>query len=165
MVASQNQRGTLAANYFSAILKIADEMWEATFQQYESAPTGACCPVRMALLNPRFYESLGFSGVCRIRGSRQFSSVEKSIQGKCQSITLWGYDCPTSEGTLEADHIFPFAFGGVTVATNKAYLCSSHNRCKGADFHAFPWELSEPAWVQSTLLNIASFRKSVKNKK
>lgn len=163
MVISFNLRFKLVAEYFAQFWVINERDWENQLSSNPSANSEHCSAVRMALLHPRFYGVDVSAGNCPIRGSRQFSFIDRSSQGDCRAIQLWGYSCPSNNPLLEADHIFPFAFGGPTRADNKAYLCVHHNRCKGSDVHAFPWEFAEPSWVQSTLSNIASYRLSKRN--
>lgn len=156
-----NLRLEIAASYIKELNDLKVDRWEEVFESNASSPDYQCCPVRFSLLHPKFYGTNNIVASCPIRGSRQFSFADRSLQGHCQSLGLWGYDCPQLDASLEADHVFPFAFGGPTRADNKAYLCSFHNRCKGSDFHAFPWEHPEPQWLQSTLENIANLRRSL----
>lgn len=129
--------------------------WETA---YVASKTEADWKVRMALIHPEHYSAHAREDQdCPVRGVRSFPR-EVGMQDKpCSSKNIWGYDCHMdgNHGTLAGDHLFPFGFGGPTVASNKIFLCQLHNMIKGADLHFFPWEKAEPQWLSDTLRRVA----------
>jgi hypothetical protein len=77
-------------------------------------------------------------------------------RGLCGAKSLWGYDCPLGEQTIESDHVFPKALGGPADGTNQIWLCRLHNRWKGSDLLPFPWEDGEPRWLSDQVARIGA---------
>jgi hypothetical protein len=116
---------------------------------------------RMALIHPDHYAAdVRTSNDCPIRGPRSFQKEVGLQKWQCAAKMIWGYDCPPTvfQGTLAADHLFPFGFGGPTLPSNKIYLCQHHNMIKGADLHFYPWENTEPEWLEETIRRIAKLK-------
>jgi len=74
----------------------------------------------------------------------------------CQSEKLWGYSCPLTDRSIEADHMFPKSLGGPRHGANQVWLCSDHNLWKGQDLFNFPWENGEPKWLLQQLDRVES---------
>lgn len=106
----------------------------------------------MALVHPRLLKEHDQW----VEGRRIFNERESSEWCRCQASLVWGYDCPFDFEEFQADHLFPFAFGGPTVTENKVWLCPTHNSVKSADVHLFPWEAAQPAWLDPQIRVIAA---------
>lgn len=91
-----------------------------------------------------------------IQGKRLFEAAFQRYSGSCEATIVWGYGCdlPLADGG-EFDHLFPYAYGGPTIAANRIRLCRWHNGAKGSDVHLYPWEQGEPAWLAAQLERIA----------
>jgi hypothetical protein len=126
--------------------------WMAAYQVYCRGESSL--PEAMALLHPEHYA--GHAAQATICGQRAFAREPGVGAYVCRARTIWGYDCARKGD--EADHMFPYSLGGFTVAANKIYLCSLHNRLKSADVHLFMWEGSEPPWLSAALRQIASIK-------
>lgn len=117
--------------------------------------------LRLVLIHPdHFFDIEPSRDVCPVRGRRKFNSEPGISDKECGCKEIWGYNCPIHSGgqAMAADHLFPFSFGGPTLATNKVYLCSRHNSMKGSDLHCFPWESGEPSWLPALLGRAASLK-------
>lgn len=116
---------------------------------------------RLALIHPdHFFDIEHLRDSCPVRGVRKFPIEPGMSDKECGCKDVWGYSCPIHSGgqAIAADHLFPFSFGGPTLASNKLYLCSRHNLMKGSDLHCFPWELGEPRWLSALLERAASLK-------
>ncbi len=112
--------------------------------------------MRLALIHPEHYSDYCTdSNELDPRGDSQFRvSDDQRAYEQCQSEVLWGYACPISaleDGVVQADHVFPWSFGGPTVPSNMRWLCRAHNGMKSNDLHIFPWEAGEPTWLGQQL--------------
>jgi hypothetical protein len=81
--------------------------------------------------------------------------------GVCESLRLWGYQCPFVTAAMAADHLFPRALGGITDPRNRLTLCTWHNTAKSMDVHVFPWEEGVPQWVPQTISALAPWIQNV----
>ena len=131
----------------------SDNDWMSAYKSYEAGDL--CLPEALALAHPDHYIDAPHAAI--IRGAMRFSERESAEWCGCQSMVVWGYECPLKHTKLEADHLFPYAAGGATVSENRIWLCSYHNRAKSNDIHMYPWEQGEPKWVGIRLRVIASY--------
>ena len=83
------------------------------------------------------------------RGPRQFAAARRPAGVGCQSVLVWGYECPihASASDLELDHGWPFALGGQSAPSNGVWLCRLHNRAKSHDVHNYDWPMLWPSWL------------------
>lgn len=77
-----------------------------------------------------------------IQGPRSFMTQRNNRNmNQCQSLDMWGYECPFPESDKALDHEFPYSLGGPTNnAFNMRILCKWHNMIKANDIHNYPWE-------------------------
>jgi hypothetical protein len=127
--------------------------WLAFYRTAIDHPTWV---YRLAAIHPRHYRD--YVGTdrepCSIRGSRGMT-LDGGVRAQgCQCKLIWGYACGLSQERLEADHLFPYSFGGPSIGPNKVVLCNLHNQAKGSDVHLFPWELGEPKWLSEVLQRV-----------
>lgn len=107
----------------------------------------------LALIHAGHYEE--YADRFEIQGRRAFDIEVAQATARCNAALIWGVNCSNSiDGTLCGDHLFPYALGGPTLASNKMLLCSRHNRMKSVDIHMYPWELGEPKWLMGLLQQI-----------
>lgn len=108
---------------------------------------------RLSAIHPRHYQDYVRSEphCCPVRGMRGMAIDGGAKVGGCQCRLVWGYDCSFDKLRLEADHLFPYSFGGPSAGQNKIYLCTLHNQAKGSDIHLYQWELGEPVWLSAVL--------------
>jgi hypothetical protein len=100
---------------------------------------------RLMLVHPRWHALDRSSALDLLPFSR-------ALRGDvCQSEKLWGYSCPLTDRSIEADHMFPKSLGGPRNGSNQVWLCSDHNLWKGQDLFNFPWENGEPQWLHQQL--------------
>ncbi len=91
------------------------------------------------------------------QGRRGFEFRGIGARKACAAERIWGIPCQLPDnGEMQADHLFPYALGGPTVAPNRLVLCATHNAGKAVDVHLFPWEEGEPRWLASLLGSIAA---------
>ncbi len=92
------------------------------------------------------------------RGRRAFASARRPAGGKCQSLLVWGYECPLRSpvAELEMDHAWPFSLGGQSVPSNGVLLCRLHNRAKSHDVHNYDWPEMWPSWLLLMLSAVRS---------
>lgn len=135
--------------------------WDAVYARYQAGELSTY--EALALAHPMHYEST--AGLvaddttrCRVRGQRRFPSEPRRRGLRCRSDQVWGYECPNVGAAPVADHLFPWAFGGPTLATNLVYLCDVHNRVKGSDFHLYPFFEALPPWLDGVLGRIGQVR-------
>lgn len=101
---------------------------------------------KISLLNPSMYKFINaireseFNQIqLRVQGNRTFQ--QRPFENKCESKTLWGYDCPIDSSVIVYDHDFPYSLGGPTnEAYNQRLLCRWHNMVKSNDIHNYDWE-------------------------
>jgi HNH endonuclease len=145
-----SQRVAKAQEYLTILQASMQIDWP---EFYTQAVTHENWLFRLAAVHPVHYKDYVWqeSNQCKIRGPRgmQMDGGVK-VQG-CQCRLIWGYDCKLTQTRFEADHLFPYAFGGPSLGQNKVVLCSLHNQAKGSDVHLFPWELGEPVWLGGVL--------------
>lgn len=146
-------------NYLELLERSFAKDWASAFRA-----AGKSCDwkTRIVLIHPEHYSvEINDSYECPIRGPRAFS-VEIGLQNRaCGARIVWGYDCPFGNNHsrgLAADHLFPYSFGGPTLATNKIYLCNEHNNMKSSDLHFYPWEGPEPVWLSEVLRRVAKLK-------
>jgi hypothetical protein len=108
----------------------------------------------LALAHPRHFSSIPEQSA--IRGPRFFAERTSAEWCGCQSVLIWGYPCPLEDVTCEADHLFPYEAGGPTWASNRVWLCTTHNHVKSSDIHLFPWECGTPDWLAPRLAVVAA---------
>lgn len=136
--------------YLMAVRRSLSLSWKENFERFGRSSSWI---ERLASAHPAHYEqSLSVTATaCPVRGKRTMH-LDAGAQGiSCQSHLLWGYRCPYADEPLEADHLFPYSWGGPSLGTNKIFLCKMHNRCKASDIHLYPWELGEPPWLKGVL--------------
>ena len=121
--------------------------WRASYERFQAG----VAPIEeaLALAHPRHLVDVDDAAF--IRGRRQFNERTSAEWCRCQSVLVWGYDCPISATTFQADHLFPFEAGGPTTVDNRIWLCPAHNRVKSSDVHLFPWEEPVPGWLAPKL--------------
>ena len=113
------------------------------------------------LVHPDHYRDIPFIGAdCSVRGARSFAKEAAMSAKRCGSEFIWDYLCPIEPdgSTISADHLFPYGYGGPTLASNKIYLCARHNAMKGPDLHCFTWEKGPPIWLDETLSLLARLK-------
>jgi 5-methylcytosine-specific restriction endonuclease McrA len=140
--------------------RLRDVNWREAYCEYQY---GRLTPYEaLVICHPRYYNEASDAPISNIRGPRAFSSEDLLTGSKCRAVNIWGYECPFStEVCLQADHIFPYAYGGPTESANKLYLCSEHNRLKGCDLHYFDWEQSRIVWLTQLLARIEFHRRVI----
>lgn len=150
-----------AARYLHTVL--ASRSWDWS-SRYVLHGTGDLTATEgLALAHPMHYEATvqlvaDAPGRCRVRGQRRFPEEPGRTGLRCRSDIIWGYECPNEGAHVVADHVFPWAFGGPTVASNLIYLCELHNSVKGADFHTYPSFADAPSWLDAVLERAAAAR-------
>lgn len=144
----------MAQQYLSFVDESDTWNWGNHYSRFKDGSLGIC--QALALAHPKHY---GTNDPARVRGPRAFAS-EAGLAGiRCGSSRIWGYECERAlTSGLAADHLFPFSFGGPTLASNKLYLCARHNMCKAGDVHLFPWEEGEPPWLVEVLERVRRSR-------
>jgi len=140
-----------ARRYVAARHDLRSRVWLQAFREYQKRKLDLY--QTMALLHPEHYPE-PVSGTDP-RGRRAFTL--NASDSRCYSEVIWGYECPIvdTEAGVVADHIFPYALGGVTQSTNRITLCRWHNSIKTCDIHFFPWERGEPPWVAEALCHLS----------
>lgn len=103
---------------------------------------------KLAILHPQNFEKVLGKRINKdrftqlqkeIQGPRNFMSQKNNIN-TCQSMDMWGYECPFPKSDKVLDHEFPYSLGGPTNnAFNKKILCHWHNMIKANDIHNYPW--------------------------
>lgn len=136
--------------YLTFLSQSLHQDWNVLHQQYI---TGLLqFPEAMTLVHPVFYPL----NIARLLGPRAFPvDVGTAV---CACSEVWGYECVFSGEDMCADHTFPYSLGGPTLATNKTYLCSLHNRMKANDVHLFRWEMGEPVWLKPLIGQIKFYQ-------
>lgn len=150
LVATRLQK---AEQYLSVLESALKMEWQNFFLIAKTHPDWI---YRLAAIHPKHYEDyVSIEGdFCPIRGPRHMPiDGGAKVQG-CQSSLIWGYKCHFANSHLEADHLFPYSFGGPSIGQNKVFLCTMHNHAKAADVHLFPWEKGEPVWLSDILERI-----------
>jgi hypothetical protein len=142
-----------AREYFLILEKSLRIDWH---EFYSSAIEHTNWVYRLAAIHPRHYRDYVEHNVrdCIIRGPRGMVIDGGAREQGCQCRLIWGYDCVLTQQGLEADHLFPYSFGGPSIGQNKVFLCTLHNQAKGSDMHLFPWEQGEPTWLPEHLERI-----------
>ena len=149
-------RTSTAASYLSILARITDSSWEDSYSQY--CDNRLSVPHSLALAHPRFYEDL--CGSDAVRSVRNFVERASSRLIGCESDRLWQYKCPYVTCELEADHLFPYSYGGPTDSRNRIWLCREHNAFKGLDVHLFPWEVQPVPWLTDVLRRVFQLRRT-----
>jgi hypothetical protein len=134
---------------------LAQPGWSNWLKGYERFCAGHLDTVEVfSLLHPDWRASWPLES---LQGPRRFALADAGIGGlkPCQANVIWGYDCTRqSDDPTQVDHMFPYAFGGATVAGNRLELCRVHNSVKAHDIHLYPWEKGVPSWVTPLLKRI-----------
>ena len=142
------QRVFDARRYLQALTETSPgPAWQRAVEKTLEEQTAG--PEVFALLHPHFLTSKP-SLQRTIQGNRDFSrDALVGLRGfGCLSVRIWGYQCDlTSSGAMNADHVFPYALGGHTSASNLLPLCSYHNLVKSHDVHNYPNWRDPPEWV------------------
>ncbi len=139
-------RSTLEYLVYLERIDDVDEL-TASYERFQAGAT--TIEEGLALAHPRHLVDVADAAF--VRGRRQFNERTSAEWCRCQSVLVWGYDCPISADAFQADHLFPFEAGGPTTADNRIWLCPAHNRVKSSDVHLFPWEAPMPGWVAPRL--------------
>jgi hypothetical protein len=151
-VSRPETRISLARDYLEALARTFQSDWLDLYQQYKEGQLPLTDA--MALAHPENYPEL-HDGI-DIRGERAFPPLRHPHGLRCESALIWGYTCGLDPaGALAADHLFPWAMGGPTVATNQVMLCRYHNLVKTSDVHVYPWERGEPQWLREVVDTLA----------
>lgn len=166
--------------YFDCVQRAIDEPPSWWMQQYAKFDTLTISEI-MSLIHPELYvsrpgyTSLANRGYCPVRGSRAFKAQHLPPHPRCETMQLWIYQCEgawrhaSSLGVdladddasyVRQDHLFPYAFGGVTTLENQGLLCGLHNAVKAHDVHVWPWERwtargTAPRWAIDALARIS----------
>lgn len=124
----------------------------ASHRPWQELATLDSLPARLLLCHPQWLDDpAGMAGLGLV------SFMGRGVGGRCQSVDLWGYECPLTEEGFEADHLFPRSLGGPATAANQVWLCRVHNQWKGTDLIHFPWERGRPSWLDQQVERMATF--------
>jgi hypothetical protein len=88
-----------------------------------------------------------------VQGERTFKVPVLYSTRLCVAKDYWGVECrvDTRREGANADHAWPYAFGGPTDVANIVWLCPRHNHIKGSDVHFYTWEAGWPPWLARQL--------------
>ena len=162
MNSSLETRITSAERYHKFLSRNFQESWLDLFEECENNEEFGL-PEIMVLIHPNWYEELQISKHGDPRGNSTFSSA--SINAKCRSSEIWGYECPYIQINIHIDHTFPYSRGGATKSDNAMYLCKEHNLSKSTDLHLIPWEtFPSKIWIKEELNTVLNFAKSFYNR-
>ena len=137
-------------SHLEELLRIGD--WHLEFERFQRGELTN--EAALALVHPAHLAESPHAD--HVRGPRSFVERTSAEWAQCQSVTVWGYECPISSDRFEADHLFPYKAGGPTTAENRIWLCPEHNRVKSSDVHLFPWETRLPSWTSERLSFMAA---------
>lgn len=139
--------------YLLALEEFRDRAWRDVFAEYRSGRLAL--PQALVLVHPDFYAEREAEVGMSIRGPRSFSTTAGQHAAGCMADRIWLSACRLRAGSdVQADHLFPYALGGPTLAANQLFLCRAHNGAKGSDVHLFPWEQGEPDWLPTQVERI-----------
>lgn len=154
-------RITSAERYHRFLATGRNLTWLTLFQECESNANFGL-PELLVLIHPNWYDELQISKINDPRGNLAFPAA--SVNAKCRSIEIWGYECPYTVSNIHIDHTFPFSRGGSTKSDNAMYLCKEHNLSKSTDLHMIPWEtFSTKNWIREELGLLINKAKSFYN--
>lgn len=168
--------------YLECVQRAIDEPPRWWVQQYANIDNLTISDI-MSLIHPDLYagrpgyKELASRGTCPVRGNRSFKAQHLPPRPRCETQQLWIYQCEgawrhaSSLGVdladddasyVRQDHLFPYAFGGVTTLENRGLLCGLHNAVKAHDVHVWPWEQwanrgTAPRWVIDALTRVYAF--------
>lgn len=135
--------------YLEALEKASHFTWGAL------AEDALGLPEKLILVHPKWHPL----DVSRALNLLPFVVTDGTEQ--CQAERIWGYECPLTDRTIQADHVFPRSLGGPRDGLNQVWLCADHNGWKGNDLFGFPWENGEPAWLEAQVQRVRRMLPSV----
>lgn len=146
------ERAEWGHRYTRALSLMEQTTWFELMEIYKAGDLGDV--ESLVLIHPEWYDGARQRPQnCPIRGGATFGLLPTKGQ-ICQSDFIWGYSCPLTSRDLHCDHVFPWSLGGPTVPENAVWLCESHNRAKGADWHLTAAPISGLRWFTETLQRI-----------